>query len=217
MNSPIPVSATPARLPKSCCLAHVRLVLASMRSRHQVAGDETSDSVATDRIDAHHEECHAPTSHDRYAAELENSLVALPVQETAIRHDDSQEIARARLIFAASLALPLLLIAAVLGVPGWLTDRATLSLLHFAELALATPLLLALIFSKPAVRSGRMTRFPPRIPLRLAVTFAYVVGVLSWSLSAFSVVAPIGFSLVGLLTFSTRVREWVLASRIAIR
>ncbi|MEZ5461673.1 hypothetical protein [Dokdonella sp.] len=196
-----------------CCLTRVNVLLRALRARHQhsvdsrLSGDPAKSEILVD-------EPHAPSLHDVFAAELEASVAAEAspaggVAETGIAYDSPREIARARLVFAASLAIPLLLIAASLAVFEGQLGQASTSLLKFSALALATPLVLAMA-SNALATGWRGLRAHPALSLTgVAATTDYAAGAFALSLPSAGTSPALTFALAGLLVVAVRLAHWV--------
>ncbi|MGB0133255.1 hypothetical protein [Dokdonella sp.] len=203
-----------------CCLARVNALLKSLRVKHDRAAvaRESAGSLI------HHVEdldLHAPSLHDICAGELEASFASEEIcgdraVEFAIRYDSPREIARARLVFAATLVVPLVLVAATLSAFDGELGRASTSLLTFSALALTTPLILALAGS--VLRSGwQGARAHPVIAL------AGVAAASGYAGSAFAMVEPgagsspaLMLSMAGLLVMSVHLGHWLRVRRVSI-
>ncbi len=128
---------------RRCCIAQVHALLKLVRSRHRL--EQTAPCVE-DRFGAGVEaEYPAPSLRDFHDGEIEASLLAdcadAPAfDRTEFRFDDPRELARARLIFAITWLVPLLLVSATLAIFGATLGRALGSLLQFSLVAMALPL-----------------------------------------------------------------------------
>lgn len=127
MKSSPAMPAVEIRRSRACVITHVCALLDLIKARRVL---QPVPLAATS-------EAAEPSLHDLHVAELEASCAPL---ETELRHDDAQELRRARRVFAASWLLPLLLVSAVLLVFDSHIDRAVVSLLQFSQLVLAVPL-----------------------------------------------------------------------------
>jgi hypothetical protein len=200
-----------------CCLTRVNSLLKSLRAKHnraEAARLPTNDPAST----TDDESVHAPTPHDYCVSELEasvapeRSLALLPV-ETLAAFDGAREVARAKLVFAATLAVPVLLIAAVLSLFGGQFGRASTSLLQFSALALATPLVFAL--AKTALRSGwqGIRQHPWLGFLGTVAAGGYASSALAMSIPASAVSSTLTLSITGLLVMGVQLGHWLLAVR----
>ncbi len=143
LDASAPVVKTAERQPQYCCIAQVRALLERVRSRQLPRpaapwGDEPLRIV-------HEEDFAKPSPHDLHVGELEASVLAgfshaTASHATEIRYDDPRELARARLIFALTWLLPLLLVSAVLVFFGTALGQALGSLLRFSVVMMAVPL-----------------------------------------------------------------------------
>lgn len=143
LDASAPVVKTAERQPQYCCIAQVRALLERVRSR-QLSGRAPPWGDEPLRI-VHEEDLAEPSPHDFHVGELEASVLAGFSHATAsganeIRHDDPTELARARLIFALTWLLPLLLVSAVLVFFGAALGQALGSLLRFSVVIMAVPL-----------------------------------------------------------------------------
>lgn len=146
----LPTFENPRSRAQSCVLGHLRSLLASIRARHPHGRSEVRIDL---REEVKHVDLAEPTLHDFHAGELDAAVRMFEApsawaEPRELRHDDPQELRRARLVFVASWLLPFLLITVVLGLFGGSLDRALTSLLQFSLLGLAIPLtgsLLALV------------------------------------------------------------------------
>lgn len=195
-----------------CCLARMNSLLNSLRSRHDRAAEArlAANPCADHPADS---ELQAPSLHDIFAGELEAAFASEGDRqeaaiELAIAYDSPREVARARLIFSATLAVPLILIAASLTLFEAELGRASTSLLKFCALALATPLILALAGS--AFRSGWQG-----ILAHPVLALAGVVATGSYAGSAFAMGAPgagsslaLMLSMAGLLAVTVYLGHW---------
>lgn len=126
-----------------CCIAQVRALLNRVRAHHR-------REQATPRIDArsrigNDSDPWSPSLHDVHVAELEASVLvdsasAPALSEAEMRHDDPRELARARLIFALTWLVPLMLVSAILVFAGAALGQALGSLLRFSVVIMAVPL-----------------------------------------------------------------------------
>lgn len=129
--------------PRRCCIAQVQALLKLVRARHRLEKnapwieEKIGTQVETDYA--------APSLHDFHVGELEASLLAnctdaAAFETTSYRYDDPRELARARLIFALSWLVPLLLVSVTLVIFGATMGHALSSLLQFSMVAIAVPL-----------------------------------------------------------------------------
>ncbi len=126
-----------------CCIAQVRTLLEKVRSRQPARRavtwvDEPMRIVR--EIDFAE-----PSPHDFHVGELEASVLAGFSHASGsganeIRHDDPRELARARLVFALTWLVPLVLVSAVLVFSGAALGQALGSLLRFSVVIMAVPL-----------------------------------------------------------------------------
>lgn len=129
--------------PKPCCIAQVQALLKLVRARHRLeqtapcVEDRISPCIETDDF--------VPSLHYFHVSELEASLLADCADAPAFdvreyRYDDPRELARARLIFAITWLVPLLLVSAILTIFDATLGHALRSLLQFSLVAIALPL-----------------------------------------------------------------------------
>lgn len=143
LNASVPVVKTAERQSQHCCIAQVRALLERVRSRqlHGRAVPAVDDPM---RI-VHEIEFAEPSPHDFHGGELEASVLAgfshaAASSTNEIRYDDPRELARARLIFALTWLVPLVLVSAALVFFGATLDPALGSLLRFSMVTMAVPL-----------------------------------------------------------------------------
>jgi hypothetical protein len=200
-----------------CCLTRVNSLLKSLRMKHNRAeASRLPTSGLTGTTDD--EDLHAPTPHDYCVSELEASVVPdrsfarLPA-DTLIAFDSAGEIARAKLVFAATLAVPLLLVAVTLGLFSGQIGSAMAALLQFSALALATPLIFAL--AKTALRSGwRGIRQHPWLALLgAAAAGGYASSALAMSVPVAATTSALTLSLAGLLVMAVQFGHWLWVVR----
>jgi hypothetical protein len=195
-----------------CCMTRVNSLLKALRVKHQhsvesrLAGDPGNSEILDD-------EPQSPSLHDVFAGELEASVAAEAprasgVAEAAIAYDSPGELARARLVFAASLAIPLLLIAAGLAVFDGQLGRASTSLLKFSALALATPLILAMARSALATGWRGLRAHPALALIGAAATTDYAAGAFALSMPGAGTSPALTLSLAGLLVVAVRLSHW---------
>lgn len=195
-----------------CCLTRVNSLLKALRVKHdhsvesrraaQLRNDETDDG-----------DLPGPSLHDVFAGELEASVSAEVTRasvtpDVAMAYDSPGELARARLVFAASLAIPLLLISAGLALFDGQLGRASTSLLKFSALVLATPLILAM--ARTALASGwRGLRAHPALALTgAAATTDYAAGAFALSMPGAGNSPVLTLSLAALLVVAVRLLHW---------
>ena len=129
--------------PQQCCVAQVQALLKLVRASHRL--EQTAPCVE-DGIGARVETDDLVLStHDFHVGELEASLLAdcadapaFDVTESC--YDDPLELAHARLIFAITWLVPLLLVSAILAIFGATVGQALRSLLQFSLVAISLPL-----------------------------------------------------------------------------
>ncbi|MCB1575447.1 MAG: hypothetical protein KDI80_15855, partial [Xanthomonadales bacterium] len=90
---------------RMCCLTRVNSLLKSLRVKHDRAGVAQQPGTSPDGHDD--DGVHAPTPHDEFVSELE-AAVAIGIfahlqRDTLVAFDSARELARAKLVFAASL------------------------------------------------------------------------------------------------------------------
>lgn len=134
------------RQPSSCCIAYVRNLLERVRTRHRQDGQDPRPGGGSDNAES---DLPRPSLHDILAGELEASLMAdggpaLTCPGLEIRHDDPAELARARVVFALTLLVPLLLVSASMVLLDGALGHALHALLRFSMFALAVPLAVSL-------------------------------------------------------------------------
>ena len=134
------------RQPSSCCIAYVRNLLERVRTRHRL---DAQNPRLAGRSDDAESDMPRPSLHDILAGELEASLMAdvspaLRCAELEIRHDDPAELARAHVVFALTLLVPLLLVSATMVLLDGTLGHALHALLRFSLFALAVPLAVSL-------------------------------------------------------------------------
>jgi hypothetical protein len=200
-----------------CCLTRVNSLLKSLRMKYRRADASRlqTNALAGPTDD---EDVYAPTQHDYCVSELEasvvpdRSLARLPA-DTLIAFDSESEIARAKLVFAATLAVPLLLVAIALSLFDALIGRAATALLQFSALTLATPLIFAL--AKTAVRSGwqGIRQHPWLALLGAAAAGGYASTALAMSGPVAATTSALTLSMAGLLVMAVQFGHWLLVSR----
>ena len=202
---------------RMCCLTRVNSLLKSLRIKHDRAAAAQQPGPSPDRHDD--DGVHAPTPHDEFVSELE-AAVAIGIfahlqRDTLVAFDSAREIARAKLVFAASLAVPLVLVAAALSLFGAQLDRAATALLQFSALALATPLIFAL--AKTAVRSGwqGIRQHPWLALLGAAAAGGYASSALAMSGAVSATASALTLSVAGLLVMAVQLGHWWLLRRAA--
>ncbi len=205
---------------RPCCLTRVNSLLKTMRTRHDRAAAGRPAVVSGGQV-ADDEVLHAPTPHDLFVAELQASVapeisIVQIAPEKPIAFDNPQELARARLVFSATLVVPLLLIASGLLLFDAQLGRASVSLLQFSTLALATPLILLL--AKAALHSGwQGVRRHPLLGLTGAVAATgYATSAYAMSIPDSGVSAALTFSMAGLLAMAVHFGQWFLARKSAV-
>lgn len=200
---------------RMCCLTRVNSLLKSLRVKHDRAGVAQQPGTSPDRHDD--DGVHAPTPRDEFVSELEAAVAigsfARLQRDTLVAFDSAREIARAKLVFAASLAVPLVLVAAALSVFGAQLDRAATALLQFSALALATPLIFAL--AKTALRSGwqGIRQHPWLALLGAAAAGGYASTAVAMSGPASATTSALTLSVAGLLVMAVQLGHWWLLRR----
>ena len=197
-----------------CCLARVNAVLKTIRAKHDRAAAARLLSRAR-HGQASDDDLHAPSPRDFDLAELEASVAPetcikrVPIEGVAV-YDSPQEIARAGLVFAATLVVPLLLIAAGLTLFDGSLGRAATSLLQFSALTLATPLILAL--SKTALQSGwqGVRRHPVLASAGAVAAGGYAASAYAMSMQGNGTAVALTLSMVGLLVMAVQLGHWHL-------
>jgi cation transport ATPase len=200
-----------------CCLTRVNSLLKSLRMKHRRAA---ASRLQTNALagPADDEDVHAPTPHDYCVSELEASVVPdrnlarLPA-DTLVAFDSASEIAWAKLVFAATLAIPLLVVAVALSVFNGQIGRAETALLQFSALVLATPLIFAL--AKTAVRSGwqGIRQHPWLAMLGAAAAGGYASSALAMSVPVAATTTALTLSLAGLLVMAVQFGHWLWVTR----
>lgn len=198
-----------------CCLTRVNTLLKSLRIKHDRAAAAQQAGTSPDRHDD--DGVQAPTPHDEFVSELEAAVAigsfARLQRDTLVAFDSAREIARAKLVFAASLVVPLVLVAAALSLFGAQLDRAATALLQFSALALATPLIFAL--AKTALRSGwqGIRQHPWLALLGAAAAGGYASTAVAMSGPASATTSALTLSVAGLLVMAVQLGHWWLLRR----
>jgi hypothetical protein len=201
-----------------CCLTRVNSLLKALRMKHDRADTAQQTAGSCDRR-GDDDGAHAPTPHDDFVSELEaavaiGSFAGLP-RETLVAFDNAREIARAKLVFAATLVVPLVFVAAALSLFGAQLDRAATSLLQVSALALTTPLILAL--ARTALRSGwqGIRRHPWLALLGAAAAGGYASSAVAMSVPvpATATTSALTLSVAGLLVMAVQLGHWWLLRR----
>ena len=203
---------------RMCCLTRVNSLLKSLRIKHDRAAAAQQPGPSPDRHDD--DGVHAPTPHDEFVSELEAAVAigsfARLQRDTLMAFDSAREIARAKLVFTATLAVPLVLVAVVLGLFGAQLDRAVTSLLQVSALALATPLILGL--AKTALRSGwqGIRQHPWLALLGAAAAGGYASSAVAMTGPATAATSALTLSLAGLLVMAIQLGHWWLVRRAVV-
>jgi cation transport ATPase len=217
LKTPVEPQVLSREASRICCLTRVNSLLKSLRMKHRRADPSRLQTNALTGP-ADNEEVVAPTRHDYCVSELEASVVPdrylarLP-DDTLIAFDSAREIARAKLVFAATLAVPLLLVAITLGLFNAQMARAETALLQFSALVLATPLIFAL--ARTALRSGwQGIRQHPWLAL-LGATAAggYASSALAMSVPVAATTSAFALSIAGLLVMAVQFGHWLRVIR----
>lgn len=199
-----------------CCLTRVNSLLKALRMKH-AQGDTVQQLRVSNAERSDDDGVHVPTPHDDFVSELEAAVAigsfARLQRDTLMVFDSARELARAKLVFTATLAVPLVLVAVVLGLFGAQLDRAVTSLLQVSALALATPLILSL--ARTAVRSGwqGIRQHPWLALLGAAAAGGYASSALAMSGPDTAATSALTLSLAGLLVMAVQLGHWWLVRR----
>lgn len=145
-NSKMVGSLNARRETTHCWICNLRDMLGSWRDRHRAA------RITPDRRNCTlaFAECSLPTPSDFYNGELEAAVI--PVEaissesiQAPLRHDDPQELTRARRVFALTWLIPLLAISVALWAFPAAFDQSMTRLLNFSQVASTVPLLGSLL------------------------------------------------------------------------
>lgn len=200
-----------------CCLARVNALLKSLRVRHSRA-DLARLAAEHRAVELGNHDVHVPTAHDLHVAELEASvapelLVVAAALESAIACNDPAEVARARLVFAASLVVPLLLITTGLALFDEMLGRALSSLLHFSALALATPLVLVLARTVLQGSWQGIHHHPLMVLTGIAAAAGYATSAFAMTGAGAGASSVAALSTAGLLVLAVQFWRWLLARK----
>ncbi|SFN25132.1 hypothetical protein [Dokdonella immobilis] len=199
-----------------CCLTRVNSLLKALRTQHAHA-DTAQQLRAIHDARRDDDGVSVPTPHDDFVSELEAAVAigsfARLQRDTLVAFDSARELARVKLVFTATLAVPLVLVAVVLGLFGAQLDRAVTSLLQVSALALATPLILSL--ARTAVRSGwqGIRQHPWLALLGAAAAGGYASSAVAMTGPASATTSAMTLSVAGLLVMTVQLGHWWLVRR----